>query len=295
VTTATRTQEPAGAGVPLHPDFAGLTVVPGFADIVRRPDRFDLTNIVALGGAPDMHPHVPTKVGQVGTAVFWESTGAADALPFWNTNLRGDVLLYLISGSVRVEFREMEGTEPYGSYLARTGDLMLLPRDIAHRTYSGDGKRRISLEIIEHDPRWDALGWVASVSPDPSLRLGGLAFSPGPEVTGVELDGTTATVDSSFLLRGCRALVAYGLHLGHNEFEGGLVVRDEPPAAAPAGPGAGGEGDAGGEADQATEVTLKVGEGPDRATTRAGRRAVVALLKGVAEVLAPLVEGAAGR
>ncbi|MGH9093295.1 MAG: hypothetical protein ACRDZR_18230, partial [Acidimicrobiales bacterium] len=242
--------------MPLHADFADLAVTPGAADILRRPDRFALTNIVALGGAPDMHPHVPTKVGQVGTAVFWESTGAADALPFWNTNLRGDVLLYLIAGSVRVEFREMEGTEPYGSYEARTGDLMLLPRDIAHRTYSGDGRRRISLEIIEHDPRWDALGWVASVAPDPSLRLGGLAFSPAPDVTGVALDGTTAAVGSSFLLRGCRALVAYGLHLGHNEFEGGLVVRDEPPGDA-AGGGPGGEdGGAAGD-DEATEVTLK--------------------------------------
>ena len=286
-TTTGAVREPGGGAVPLHADFAGLTVVPGVADIMRSPDRFDLTNIVALGGAPDMHPHVPTKVGQVGTAVFWESTGAADALPFWNTNLRGDVLLYLISGSVRVEFREMEGTEPYGSYLARTGDLMLLPRDIAHRTYSGDGKRRISLEIIEHDPRWDALGWVASVAPDPSLRLGGLVLTPGPDVTGVELDGASASVDSSFLLRGCRALVAYGLHLGHNEFEGGLVVRDEPPGAAAGGDPAGD--------DESTEVTLKVGEGAARATTRAGRRDVVALLKGVAQALTPLVEGGPAR
>lgn len=286
MTTAEQTGEPAGGAVPLHPDFAGVTVVPGVADIVRRPDRFSLTNILALGGAPTMHPHVPTKVGQVGTAVFWESTGAADALPFWNTNLSGDVLLYLISGSVRVEFREMEGTEAYGTYLARTGDLMLLPKDIAHRTYSGDGKRRISLEVIERDPRWDTLGWVASVDPDPSLRLGGLAFSPGAGSTGVALDGATATVDSSFLLRGCRALVAYGLHLGHNEFEGGLVVRDEPAGTAPAG-GPGGDA----AADQATEVTLKVGEGATRASVQAERRAVVALLKGVVEALTPLVEG----
>ena len=33
-------------------------------------------------------------------------------------------------------------------------------------------------------------------------------------------------VDSSYLLRGARALVAYGLHLGHNEFEGGFIVAD---------------------------------------------------------------------
>lgn len=257
--------------VPLHPDFDGVEVRPGHADIVRSPERFDVTNIIALGGAPDMLPHVPTRVGQVGTAVFWESTGAADALPFWNTNLRCDVLLYLISGSVRVEFKELEGTAPFGSYTGRTGDLMLLPKDIAHRTFSGDGKRRISLEIIEHDRRWDDLGWVASVPPDDSLRLGPCTFDPGPDTTAVAFDGRSVATDSSYLLRGCRAILAYGLHLGHNEFEGGLVLAD-------------GQGDRGEEGD---EVVVRLGP----ASQAVGRLAAVAALKGLVARLEQVTGG----
>jgi hypothetical protein len=223
----TATHPPNGEEpVRLHPDFGDLTVIPGHIDIRRNPELFRISNILALGGAEDMHPHVPTKVGQVGTAVFWESTGAADALPFWNTNLRCDVLLFCLAGEVRIEFKEMEGQETFGSYTGRTGDMMLLPKDIAHRTYSGNGKRRISLEIIEHDPRWDQLQWVRTVEPDLSLELDGLSASPGPAETELSLGRATATVDSSFLMRGARALVAYGLHLGHNEFEGGFVVAD---------------------------------------------------------------------
>src|SRR5579875_686400 len=90
----TETHSPNGEQpIRLHPDFGHLGVIPGHADIRRSPELFNIINIVALGGAEDMHPHIPNKVGQVGTAVFWESTGAADALPFWNTNLRCDVLL----------------------------------------------------------------------------------------------------------------------------------------------------------------------------------------------------------
>jgi hypothetical protein len=249
--------------VRLHPDFSGLTVVPGHADITRSPELFDVTNILALGGAADMHPHVPTKVGQVGTAVFWESTGAADALPFWNTNFRCDVLLFCLSGEVRIEFKDVERTETYGSYTGRSGDMMLLPKDIAHRTFSGNGKRRISLEIIEHDPRWDALAWVQSVDGADSLEINGLTISPGPDQTELFLEGATAVVDSSYLLRGARALVAYGLHLGHNEFEGGFVVAD-------------GEGD---------EATLKVGS---KQLVADGRQ-IVALLKGLINRLESLL------
>jgi hypothetical protein len=239
----------------LHPDFSALTVVPGHADITRSPELFDVTNILALGGGVDVHPHVPTKVGQVGTAVFWESTGAADALPFWNTNFRCDVLLFCLSGEVRIEFKDVEGTEAYGSYTGRSGDLMLLPKDIAHRTFSANGKRRISLEIIEHDPRWDELAWVETVEAADSLELNGLAISPGSEETEVSLEGATAVVDSSYLLRGARALVAYGLHLGHNEFEGGFIVAD----------------------GQDDEATLKV---HSKQLVADGRR-IVALLKGL--------------
>ncbi|HEY1831406.1 MAG TPA: hypothetical protein VGG38_14315 [Acidimicrobiales bacterium] len=241
--------------VQLHPDFVGLTVNPGHADIVRNPELFDVTNILALGGAVDMHPHVPTKVGQVGTAVFWESTGAADALPFWNTNLRCDVLLFCLVGEVRIEFKEMEGTGVFGSYTGRTGDMMLLPKDIAHRTFSGNGKRRISLEIIERDARWDELDWVGTVEAAPSLDLDGLSIAPGASDTEIRLNGATSIVDSSFLMRGARALVAYGLHLGHNEFEGGFIVAD-------------------GDDESAT---LKVGS--EQIVT--DRRQTVALLKGL--------------
>lgn len=239
----------------LHPDFQDLRIVPGGSSITKFAERFDITNITALGAGIDVHPHVPMKVGQVGTAVFWESTGAADALPFWNTNLRGDVLLFLISGEVRIEFKELEGSERYGSYEGRSGDLMLLPKDIAHRTYSGNGKRRVSLEIIEHDPRWDSLDWVGAVQPDLSLRLDDLSVRPDGPVSELDLGGSKIVTDSSFLLRGARALVAYGGHLGHNEFEGGFVVCD----------------------DDGDEVVLKVAGNE----MRADRKRVVAWLKGV--------------
>ncbi len=79
-------------------------------------------------------------------------------MPFWNTNFHCDVYRYLVHGSVRVEFKETEGDEHYDQYVARTGDLFKLPKDVAHRTYSGDGKRRISLEILERNPHWASIG-----------------------------------------------------------------------------------------------------------------------------------------
>ncbi len=204
-----------------------------------------MTNILALGGAADMHPHVPTKVGQVGTAVFWESTGAADALPFWNTNFRCDVLLFYLMPVVRVEFKEWRARRPTAATTGRSGDMMLLPKDIAHRTFSGNGKRRISLEIIEHDPagtRW--LG-RPSVAADPA-RPRWARLLTGARSTEVSLDGSHGGGRLLIPPPRRRALVAYGLHLGHNEFEGGFVVRDEPPGAAPAGGPAGEAGDAAG-------------------------------------------------
>ncbi|MBA2390576.1 MAG: hypothetical protein H0V67_10025, partial [Geodermatophilaceae bacterium] len=130
----------------MHPDFGGLTVTPGESHVAAASELYHLVNVVAFGGAVDRPTHVPTELGSLGPVVFWESTGAADALPFWNTNHRCDVYLYLVHGAVRVEFKETEGEERYGHYVARTGDLFKMPKDIAHRTFSGDGKRRISLE-----------------------------------------------------------------------------------------------------------------------------------------------------
>lgn len=211
--------------VPMHEDFSSLVVDPGTSD-APHDDRFGLVNVLVFGGAPDRHPHVPVELGKLAGVSIWESTGANDALPFWNTNLRDDVYLFLLHGEVRVEFKEFEGHASLGSYVGHAGDLMKLPKEVAHRTFSGDGRRRISLELAPIDPHWESLGWVADVPNFDQLELGPLRFDPNVGMTGVQLNGAHVETDSSFLLRGCRAIVAYGGHLGHNEFEGGLIISD---------------------------------------------------------------------
>jgi hypothetical protein len=222
--------------VALHPDFAGLTVNPGENNTTGAPEAFDLVNVIAFGGAAGRPSHVPATLGTLGKLVFWESTGAADALPFWNTNFQTDVYLYIVHGSVRVEFKEVEGDKHYGHYVARTGDLFKLPKDIAHRTFSGDGKRRISLEILEHNPHWDSIGTVA-VEPDPSGRAGDFRFTLGPDMVTIDYPGGQVRSPRDFFLRGLRAIAAYEMHLEHNEFEGGFVVHDHGPTVTLKAPG----------------------------------------------------------
>jgi hypothetical protein len=106
-----------------------------------------MVNVIAFGGAADRHPHVPAELGRLGGVAIWESTGDNDALPFWNTNLVDDVYLYLVYGEVRVDFKELEGEGLLGSYAGPTGDLMRLLKGVAHRTFSTNGQRRISLEL----------------------------------------------------------------------------------------------------------------------------------------------------
>lgn len=209
----------------LHPDFEGLVVTPGESLIAGRSELYDLINVVAFGGAVDRATHVPTELGSVGPVVFWESTGAADALPFWNTNFQCDVYLYLVHGSVRVEFKEVEGEEQYGHYIARTGDLFKLPKDIAHRTFSGDGKRRISLEILERNPLWTAIGAVPIV-PNDSGTAGGFRFDLEGDDVRITWPLGSLVTPRHFFVRGLAALVTYEMHLEHNEFEGGFIVHD---------------------------------------------------------------------
>jgi hypothetical protein len=219
-------------GVPtgrLHDDFADLGVEPGVARISQRPELFDIVNVIAFGGAADRPTHVPTEIGRVGPVVLWESTGASDALPFWNTNYRTDVYLYIVHGGVRVELKEPEGDEVYGEYVARTGDLFRLPRDVAHRTYSLDGHRRITLEILEHDPAWSTIGRHAEVAPADDTEVGGFRFELGDEHATVTHGADTVRAPLGFFIRGLRALVAWELHLAHNEFDGGFVVHDDAP------------------------------------------------------------------
>lgn len=211
--------------VPPHADFASLNVTPGENHTIDLADRFDLVNLIEFGGAADRPTHVPARVGGIGRVVLWESTGAADALPFWNTNHRCDVYLYLVHGSVRVEFKEAEGERHYGHYLGRTGDLLRLPKDIAHRTFAGDGKRRISLELLEHNPYWDSIGRV-EVAPEPSGRVGEFSFAVERHSVAISWGGGELRTPRDYFARGLRALVAYELHLEHNEFEGGFVVHD---------------------------------------------------------------------
>jgi hypothetical protein len=209
----------------LHPDFADLRVTPGESHIADRHELFSMVNLIEFGGAADRPTHVPAELGGTGQIVFWESTGADDALPFWNTNYDGDCYLYLVHGSVRVEFKETEGERRYGHYLARTGDLFCLPRDIAHRTYSGDGHRRITLEIMPRNRFWAGLG-ANPVAADTSGTIGGFSFSfDGPDAV-VSWPGGSLRTPAEFFTRGLRAMVAYELHLGLNEFENGFVVHD---------------------------------------------------------------------
>lgn len=209
----------------LHPDFADLRVTPGESRIDGPHELFEMVNVIAFGGAADRPTHVPTELGALGSVVIWESTGAADMLPFWNTNLDGDAYLYLVHGSVRVEFKEIEGDRRYGHYLGRTGDLLRLPKEVAHRTYSGDGRRRISLEIMPRNPHWSNLG-AAPVTPDTSGRIGGFAFEVREADVEVSWPGGRLRTPRDPFVRGLRALRAYELHLGHNEFEGGFTVHD---------------------------------------------------------------------
>ncbi|TYK51007.1 cupin domain-containing protein [Actinomadura decatromicini] len=210
----------------LHPDFADLKVEPGESHITGRHELFDIVNVLTFGGAADRPTHVPAELGAMGPVRIWESTGAADFLPFWNTNLDGAQYLYIAYGSVRVEFKDTEGDQRYGHYVGRAGDLLRLPQEVAHRTYSGDGRRRITLELMPHNPFWDDLG-KNPVTPDTSRKAGGFAF----EIHDTEVEiswpggGSLRTPRDSFM-RGVRALCAYEMHLGHNEFDGGFIVHD---------------------------------------------------------------------
>jgi hypothetical protein len=214
--------------IPLHPDFAHLRVEPGDMRLDRSadPSQFGLLNLLAFGGAVDKRPHMPALIGQLKDVVLWESTGAADALPFWNTNYAGDVYLLLLEGEVRVEFKTPDADDHLATYIARTGDLMKLPRAIAHRTFSTSGKRRISVEIVQRNPLWDRIGEHASVAPAAENRLGGFTFAFDSDTVVVQSPTDTVRTSRDFFFKGVRVLVAYELHLEHNEFEGGFSVHD---------------------------------------------------------------------
>lgn len=209
----------------LHPDFADLRAEPGESHITGEHERFALINVAAFGGAADRPSHVPEELGRLGSTIFWESTGSSDALPFWNTNFHADAWLYLVHGSVRVEFKYPESDRRLGHQLCRTGDLFRLPKDIAHRTFSGDGKRRISIELLEQSPHI-ALTGTREITPDPGGRIGDFRFT----VIGDEVRISTPTGElvepRHYFGRAVRALVAHELHLEHNEFLGGFVVHD---------------------------------------------------------------------
>jgi hypothetical protein len=213
----------------LHPDFAHLTVRPGEVrlDEAADPASFRVLNLLAFGGAADTRPHMPALIGQLEDVVLWESTGAADALPFWNTNYAGDVYLLLLEGEVRVEFKTPDADDHLATYLARSGDLMTLPKAIAHRTFSTSGKRRISLEIVRRNPLWDRIGEHAAVSALAEDRLGAFSFAAQGEHMVVTSPTDTVRTSREFFFKGLRVLVAYELHLEHNEFEGGFTVHDQ--------------------------------------------------------------------
>lgn len=98
--------------------------------------------------------------------------------------------------------------------------------DIAHRTFSGDGKRRISLEILERNPLWANIG-NTPVVPNDSGAVGGFRFdAEGGENVRISWPDGSLVTPRHFFVRGLAALVAYEMHLEHNEFEGGFIVHD---------------------------------------------------------------------
>jgi mannose-6-phosphate isomerase-like protein (cupin superfamily) len=209
----------------MHPDFADLKVYPGESHITAHPELFDMVNVIAFGGAADRPTHVPSELGRVGGASLWESTGAADQLPFWNTNYDGDAYLYIVQGSVRIEFKQTGGEARYGHYLARTGDLFRIPAEVAHRTFSGDGRRRITLEVVPDNPYWSTIG-TREIVADPSLRAGGFSFAVSRGHVTVSAGGNPHPLPRPMFAAALRALRKYELHLGHNELDGGLSVHD---------------------------------------------------------------------
>ena len=100
------------------------------------------------------------------------------------------------------------------------------PKDIAHRTYSLDGKRRITLEILERDPVWSTIGRYECVQPASRPELGDFTFALGDSSATIAAGDTVVETPADFFRRGLRALVAWELHLAHNEFDGGFVVHD---------------------------------------------------------------------
>lgn len=214
--------------VQMHPDFAHVQVRPGEMTLAAEADprQFGLLNLLAFGGAADKRAHMPAIVGQLGEVVLWESTGSADALPFWNTNFAGDVYLLLMEGEVRVEFKQPDSETHLGTYIARTGDLMKLPRAIAHRTFSTSGKRRISLEIVARNPLWERIGEHSGVNASPVDQLDEVAFVFDTDTVAIRTPVDQIVTSREFFVRGLRVLLAYELHLEHNEFEGGFSVRD---------------------------------------------------------------------
>jgi hypothetical protein len=217
----------------MHPDFSHLRVQPGHLDIREQPELYHMVNLLALGGRAGLASHTPEIAGELGDIVFWQSTGAPDALPFWNTNFYSDVFLLLLDGDVRFEFKVPETDQTTGSLEAHTGDLFRLPRAVAHRSFSTSGKRRISLEIMQRNPFWDrdqpppypTIEGVRPSRPDRHV-LGQFTFErQGSEIV-IRTPADTLTTPILAFMRGIRTLNAFALHLHHNEFEGGFVVHD---------------------------------------------------------------------
>lgn len=208
-----------------HPDFDGMPCAPGESHIREGADRFGLVNVAAFGADAERPTHVPRELARLGNLLVWESTGSSDALPFWNTNYHADAWLYIVHGQVRIEFKEPESEHLYGHQTGGAGDLIKLPVGIAHRTFSGDGKRRISLELLEHNPQWDLIG-TRTVTPDESGVVGGFSFQVLDEHVEVSWPGGSLLEPRHYFGRALRALVAHELHLYHNEFLGGFVVHD---------------------------------------------------------------------
>jgi hypothetical protein len=79
---------------------------------------------------------------------------------------------------------------------------------------------------VKRNRLWDRIGEHAAVAPSADDRLGGFTFEFEGEIVVVRSPNDTVRISRDFFLNGLRVLVAYELHLEHNEFQGGFAVHD---------------------------------------------------------------------
>jgi len=210
----------------LHPDFAHLKVRPGRAIVAAQGELFQMVNLLELGGSAAKVVEEPVTLGELDGWTFWESTGDPVGTPFWITSFLGDLWLFLVDGEVRVDFKIPETDKGLATYECRTGDFFRLPAGIARRFF-GNGKRRISLEIIRADPLRKRGAGFDRILPLAADELGRFQFRTEAGRVIVATPGDTVSIDPDDFRRGLDWLIRFELYLEHHEFDGGFVIHDQ--------------------------------------------------------------------